>query len=210
MGERPISKQERQGASTAYDLYYLVNGKHFFWRNPNHGVTLIDGGRESAIAWHPEKAEAVRRLWTDIVSVNMTSATSGKDIVNNCRINFRNGHFLIVTDADTSGEVDHDRTPVYRDFVRALHLRLAQAPAGTIAFNAGASQGRHRVMTVMGVIAALFFVGTPLVLVFIVRDWRVLLTLAAGATFVWPFWKVIEANRPRSYDPRFPPGELMD
>jgi hypothetical protein len=59
-------------------------------------------------------------------------------------------------------------------------------------------------------IAALFFVGTPLVLAFVVRDWRVLLTLGAGAAFVWPFWKVIEANRPRSYDARFPPGELMD
>jgi hypothetical protein len=197
-------------ASTAFDLYYLQNGKRFFWRNPNHGVTLIDAGRESAIAWHPEKAETVRRLWTDIVSVNMTSATSGKDIVNNCRINFRDNHFLVVTDGGTTGEVDHARTPVYRDFVRALHLRLTQAPAGTIAFNAGASEGRHKVMTVIGLIAALFFVGTPLVLAFVVRDWRVLLTLAAGATFVWPFWKVIEANRPRHYDPRFPPGELMD
>jgi hypothetical protein len=192
--------------STAFDLYYLQNGKHFFWRNPNHGVTLIDAGRDSAIAWRPESGETGRRLWTDIVSVNMTSATNGKNIINNCRINFRNSRFLVVTDAGTTGEVDHDRTPVYRDFVRALHLRLAQAPAGTIAFNAGASEGRHTAMMVIGVIAALFFVGTPLVLVFIVRDWRVLLTLAAGAAFVWPFWKVIDANRPRSYDPRRPPG----
>jgi hypothetical protein len=47
-------------------------------------------------------------------------------------------------------------------------------------------------------------------LAFVVRDWRVLLTLGAGAAFVWPFWKVIEADRPPSYDARFPPGELMD
>jgi hypothetical protein len=114
-------------ASTAYDLYYLVNGKHFFWCNPNHGVTLIDARRDSAIVWQPEKGGAGRRLWTDIVSVNMTSATNGKNIVNNYRINFRDGRFLVVTDADASGEVDHGRTPVYRDFVRALHLRLAQA-----------------------------------------------------------------------------------
>jgi hypothetical protein len=65
-------------------------------------------------------------------------------------------------------------------------------------------------MTVTGVIATLFFVGTPLVLLFIVRDWRVLGVLAAGAGFVWPFWKIVEHNRPRSYDPRHPPGELMD
>jgi hypothetical protein len=183
--------------STAFGLYFLQNGKHFFWRNPNHGVTLIDAGRESAIAWHNEN-EAIRRLWTDIVSVNMMSTTGGKDIVNSCRINFRNSHFLVVTDAGTTGEVDHDRTPVYRDCIRALHLRLAQAPAGTIAFSAGASEGRHKVVTVMGAVAALFFVGTPLVLVFVVRDWRMLLTLAAGATFVWPFWNVIDAPTGRA------------
>jgi hypothetical protein len=31
----------------------------------------------------------------------------------------------------------------------------------------------------------------------------------AGAAFVWPFWKITGSNRPRSYDPRHPPGELM-
>lgn len=197
-------------ASTAYDLYYLQNGKRFFWRNPNHGVSLIDARRDSAIAWCPKKGEANRRLWTDIVSVNMTSGSTGKDIVNNCRINFRDGRFLIVTDSGTTGEVDHARTPVYRDFVQALHLRLAQAPAGTIAFNAGVSAGRHTAMRVTGAIAALFFVGIPLVLVFFLWDWRLLIALATGAAFVWPLWKAIEANRPRSYDPRFPPAELMD
>lgn len=65
-------------------------------------------------------------------------------------------------------------------------------------------------MTAIGVIAALFFVGLPVVLLFAVRDWRVLGVLAAGAGFMWPFWKIIERNRPRGYDPRHPPGELMD
>jgi hypothetical protein len=65
-------------------------------------------------------------------------------------------------------------------------------------------------MQAMMVVFVLFFVGTPFVLLFIVRDWRVLLTLAAGAVFVWPFYKVVEKNRPRSYDPKNPPGELME
>jgi hypothetical protein len=196
-------------ASTAYDLHFLVNGKRFFWRNPNHGVTLIDAGRESALLWRAESGEG-RQLWTDIVAVNMLSASDGKDAVNNCLIRFRDGRTLTVTDAGPSGQVDHDRTPPYRDFIRALHLRLAAAPAGTIRFTAGFSENRHTGMVAILFIVALFFVGTPLVLLFIVRDWRVLGVLAAGIGFVWPFWKIAENNRPRDYDPRHPPGELMD
>jgi hypothetical protein len=197
-------------ASTAYDLYYLQNGKRFFWRNPNHGVTLFDAGRDSAIIWRTDDGHDSRQLWTDIVAVNMTSGTSGKAVVNNCRIDFRDGRFLVVTDAAASGEVDHDRTPTYRDFVRALHKRLAAAPQGTIRFSAGVSETRHTVMMVLGVIGALLFVCLPVGVLFVVRDWRVLGPLAAGVAFIWPFWKVIENNRPRAYDPRTPPGELMD
>ena len=197
-------------ASTAYDLYYLLDGKRFFWRNPNHGVTLFDAGRESAILWRNEAGEAGRRLWTDIAAVNMASNSDGKDIVNHCLIRFRDGRSLTVTDAGPSGQVDHHRTPPYRDFVRALPLRPAPAPPGTIRFTAGFSQRRHTAMVAILFIAALFFVGTPLVLLFVIRDWRILGVLAAGTMFVWPFWKIADNNRPRDYDPRHPPGELMD
>jgi hypothetical protein len=196
--------------STAYDLYYLVNDKRFFRRDLNRGVSLVDGGRDSAILWRTTKGEADRQLWTDIISVNMTSGTSGKDVVNNCRIDFRGGRFLIVTDAGTTGQADHGRTPIYRDFVRALHSRLALAPPGTIRFSAGISNARQVVMLTLGAIARLLFVATPPGLVMILREWRALGPLATGTSFIWPFWKVIETNRPRSYDPRFPPGELMD
>jgi hypothetical protein len=206
----PAPELASAAASTAYDLYYLVNDKRFFWHDLNRGVSLIDGGRDSAILWRTTKGETDRQLWTDIISVNMTSGTSGKDVVNNCRIDFRGGRFLIVTDAGTTGQADHDRTPIYRDFVRALHSRLALAPQGTIRFSAGIWQARQVVMLTLGVIARLLFVATPPGLVMILREWRALGPLATGTSFIWPFWKVIETNRPRSYDPRFPPGELMD
>jgi hypothetical protein len=196
--------------STAYDLYYLVNDKRFFWRDLNRGVTLIDGGRDSAILWHTTKGKAGRQLWTDIISVNLTSGTSGKEVVNNCRIDFRGGRFIIVTDAGMTGQADHGRTPIYRDFVRALHSRLALAPQGTIRFSAGIWQARQVVMLTLGVIARLLFVATPPGLVMILREWRALGPLAAGTSFIWPFWKIIEDNWPRTYDPRQPPGELMD
>lgn len=196
-------------ASTSYDLHFVLEGQRFFWRNPNVGVTLTDAGRDSAIAWQSEGRDG-SGLWTDIVSVTMSSRTAGKDAINLCRIAFRGGRTITLTDAGADGLVDEARTPVYRDFLRALHARLAQAPAGTIAFKAGFSEGRYKALQVLFAIAALFFVGTPVVLLFIVRKWQVLGVLVAGAFFVWPLWKVVENNRPRSYDPRKPPGELME
>jgi hypothetical protein len=198
-------------AAKTYDLYFLLDGTRFFWRNPNHGVTITDAGRASSIDWRPGGGFADdSRLWTDIVEVGLMAATDGRAAVNQCRIRFRDGRAIVVTDCGEDGRLDESRTPVYRDFVRALHARLAAAPEGTVKFTAGVTEGRHKAMQVILVIAVLFFVGTPFVLLFIVRDWRVLLTLAAGAAFVWPFWKVTDNNRPRSYDPRRPPGELME
>ena len=49
-----------------------------------------------------------------------------------------------------------------------------------------------------------------LVLLVIVRDWRVLGPLVAGAGLIWPFWRIVQNNHPRSYVPRHPPGELME
>jgi len=114
-------------AGTTYDLYDLQNGKRFFWRNPNHGVALVDAGRDSAIVWRNDAIEVGRQLWTDITAVNMSSVSAGTDAANNCLIRFRDGRTLTVTDAGPSGQVDHDRTPPYRDFVRALHRRRAPA-----------------------------------------------------------------------------------
>ncbi len=196
-------------ASTSYDLYFLLNGKRFFWRNPNCGLTLIDAGLQSRLTWRTENGEDSRR-WTDIVSVTMTSGTDGKNEVNSCMIQFRGGRSITATDTGSNGQLDAGRTPIYRDFVRALHARLAHAPEGAIRFSAGMSEGRHTAMLVILMIGALFFVATPLVLLFIVRDWRVIGVLCTGAAFMWPFWRIIENNRPRTYDPRHPPGELME
>jgi hypothetical protein len=196
-------------SSKAYDLHFVLDGKRFFWRNPNLGVSLIDAGPDSAILWRTEDGEG-RRLWTDITNVNMLSVSDGKSAVNHCCIQFGDGRSITVTDAGASGQVDDARTPIYRDFIRALHARLKHAPQGLIRFTAGVSESRHTVLVAVVMIGALFFVATPFVLLFIVRDWRVLGVLAAGVGFMWPLWKIIENNRPRDYDPQQPPGELME
>ena len=196
-------------AAKSYDLYYVIGGKRFFWRNPNHGVTMIDEGRTSALTWRDESGEN-HGLWLDIAGVNLMLASDGKANINQCHIRFRDGRSITVTDTGAAGTLDEERTPVYRDFVRALNARLAMAPQGTIAFTAGVSEGKYRGLQIMFGIAAAFFVALPFVLLFIVRDWKVLGTLAAGAALVWPLWKVVRNSRPRSYDPKYPPEELME
>lgn len=194
--------------ATPYELAFITDGQRFFWKNPNCGVTILDAGRDSALLWETPQGEA-RRLWTEIDGVNMLLSTDGKQAVNQCSISFRDGRSLTVTDAGANGTLDETRTPVYRAFARALNARLAHAPEGTIRFTAGVPAARYRTLQILlGVMAALFVV-TPFVLLFIVRDWRVLGTLVAGAAFVWPFWRLNQNNAPRPYDPRDPPPELM-
>ena len=196
-------------AAKSYDLYYVIRGKRFFWRNPNHGITIIDEGRNSALTWLDEGREC-RGRWLDIAGVNLMLASDGKANVNQCEIRFSNGECITVTDTGAAGTLEEDRTPVYRDFVRALNARLAMAPQGTIAFTAGVSEGKYLGLKIVFGIAAAFFVALPFVLLFIVRDWKVLGTLAAGAAFIWPFWKAVQHGRPRTYEPKYPPEELME
>ena len=136
--------------------------------------------------------------------------TDSKDAVDKCRIDFRGGRFLVVTDAGINGKVDRIRAPVYRDFIRALHERLADAPEGDIHFTVGVSQTYRNAMLALGVIALLLFVVAPAVLVVDFHEWRAIGPLTAGATFIWPFWKKIGTNPPHAYDPHHPPGDLMD
>lgn len=196
-------------ADRTYDLHFILDDKRFFWKNPNRGVTITDAGRDSCLTWQSDGRET-RRLWTDIVAVGMNSGTDGKREVNHCRIRFLDGRALTVSDTGASGTLDQSQTPIYRDFVRALHVRLAKAPEGTIAFYAGVSEGRYLGMQIIMAIAALFFVGTPLVLLMWIQDWKILGVLAAGAAFVWPLYNVLKNNKPRHYDPRRPPPELME
>jgi hypothetical protein len=192
-------------ASRAYDLYYLVNGERYFQRSASHGVALIDDGRDSAIAWRNAGGEAGRQLWTDIVSVNMPDA-DGNNAVDKCRIDFRGGRFLMVTNVGINGKVDRTRVPIYRNFIRALHERLADAPEGAIRFTCGVSPAYRKAMLALGAITVLLFVVAPAVLVVDFHEWRAIGPLTAGVTFIWPLWRKIGTNRPHVYDPHDPPG----
>jgi hypothetical protein len=59
------------------------------------------------------------------------------------------------------------------------------------------------------VVAGLFLVVTPIVLLFVTSSWSMVWTLFAGVGLVWPLYRVMMANTPRSYDPRAVPAGMM-
>ncbi|MGE0566037.1 MAG: hypothetical protein AB7O50_16170 [Pseudolabrys sp.] len=189
-----------------YELFVIAGGKRFYFRNDDCGVTLDGDG----IAWTRNGEEARAPLNT-IREVRLQSGGDWRNAVNSCQIIFAGGHTLAVTDAGAHGAVDHARTPAYRAFVGDLHGRLEIAKlSASIAFIAGYTQGRYMVVLVCAILLGLMGVAAPLVLLFIVRDIKVLGLLVAGSFLCWPLARMVMANAPRSYNPSYPPIELLE
>ena len=71
----------------------------------------------------------------------------------------------------------------------------------------GARRGLGPPTTV--VIAAAFFIVTPLVLTFITGDPHALILMGTGVFLVWPFMGLVSHNTPRNYTPDALPDELI-
>ena len=59
------------------------------------------------------------------------------------------------------------------------------------------------------VIAGLFFVGLPLILVLLTGKAKALLIALAGFAFVFPVFKTMRKNEPRTYSPDSVPPDLL-
>jgi hypothetical protein len=101
----------------------------------------------------------------------------------------------------------HDRH--YCAFVQDLHARLAARKDTPIAFTAGFSAARYRFGKVVIVVAALFFLVTPAVLLLVTGVWQMVWPLFLGVSLLWPLYRVMQADAPRIYDLRQVPPELM-
>lgn len=189
----------------SYDLHLTAGERRLVLRNTDRGVRLGDW----RIGWTANGRDEDAGLET-IAEVRMQSGGYWQNPLNACVIRFRNGGLLTIHDGTEYGVADEANTPVYRDFVRDLHRHLAAAPAGTISFIAGYPQGLHVAMMVCAGLFALMGIATPIVLFAVTGKFQMLLLLIAGIGFCWPLWKMAQNNAPRTYDPRRPPGELME
>lgn len=173
----------------------------------DEGVGLTD----ERLFWANGGGEETRPL-SDISGVHLTVAhiTRHGDF-GSCEIRFGEAVPLQVVASSAFGFPDEQRSPVYAAFIRDLHASLAQRPAGTVRFSAGVSEGRLRVMQVMLIIAGLLFVALPLVLLLLLLSGELgmLAAALAGGILVAGLYGWTEKNRPRSYDPRRVPPELL-
>jgi hypothetical protein len=206
--EAPMTPAESQPASAPprhYALFVSESQARLFWKLRDEGVTLSAEG----ISWRTGGVERAR-AWNEIAGVNLAVGYVHKQgNVYACTISFRGGGVLIVRSVSAWGHQDEERDPVYREFVQTMHAVLARPELSGVHFHAGSTKGRALGLKIVMGIAVLFFVVLPLALIFIGPPLEVLFLVAAGAAFVWPLWRVMQANEPRTYSPRELPADLL-
>jgi hypothetical protein len=191
-------------ASRRYDLYTRGEVRLFF-RYRDEGVILDS----QDIRWMIDGLEEKRR-YADIVSIRLTSGTVGdSDPIFTCEIRFFDGRVLNVTNAGSAGLAgDQERTLLYGKFVRDLHRRIPETEGARIRLMAGSSETRQKFLYAVLVIAGLFFVATPLVLLFMTGDLQALWIAGAGVAFLYPVIRTAIRNRPRTYNCDHVPDDL--
>jgi hypothetical protein len=187
-----------------YDLYFRFGAAKFSWRNSAPGISLSD----DAIAWTADGREQQARL-SDIAEVHLQTGSVGHNMIASCRLRFHDGSTLLIASNNGSGLQDDAHDRAYCAFARDLHARLAARKDRQIAFTAGFSAARYRFGKVVIVVAALFFLVAPAVLLLITGSWQMIWALFLGVSLVWPLYRVMRADAPRIYDPQQVPPELM-
>jgi hypothetical protein len=191
-----------RGNPRTYNLCFSLNGGHFF-RKLDQGVTLGDDG----IAWTMDGCAAEMPLG-NIAAVQLRSA-GRTTIVDQCAITFADDSVLCVVNSDPGGFTDRERVPIYRDFVRDLHDRLAAGPYTEIRFSAGVPRWRYRAMLTATIVLAGLCGGFGLVVLVILGDVKGLAILILGGYACWKHGRTTLANAPRDYAPDHLPEELL-
>ena len=188
----------------SYDLYLKAGEKRVVWSYSDHGVTLTGDGIAWMVGGRPFQASL-----GDVAGVHLGLSYIEDDAIASCRLRFRDGSILSVTSSNRLGAQDSALGKLYVEFVHDLHTRLADRGNPRTFFTAGFSEGRYQLVRVLAVVGGLFFIAMPIVLLLISGDWKLALIIYTGLVLLWPFYKAVRANAPRSYDPRHVPPELM-
>jgi hypothetical protein len=201
LNEAPSTRE----AARRYDLFLREDRKRFFLRYKDQGVTL----NASEIAWTAGGMER-KKSFDDIFSIHLQSANVGQSpTIYTCVIEFRDGQQLLVTSASEYGSGWEEQSKLYGEFVRDLHARIPQIARGEIEFRAGNTEGKQKFLWATLVVAVLFFVATPVILLLITGDMQALWITLAGAGMVYPLIRSAKANEPRNYRCEYLPDDLV-
>jgi len=192
-------------AEAHYDLALRVKGQGLALTIRNRGVTLSD----ERIDWTFEGRADAARL-DAIVEVHLQTGAAWMEDgpAAMCRITFRDGYTLMISDVDKSGVKDAAQAGAYRGFVRDLHARLAKfnSPAR---FTAGYGATQFHVIAICAVLLGAMGIGIPVVLFLVRPEFEILFVLFGGLALTIPLFTMLFKNSPRSYEPTQIPTELL-
>jgi hypothetical protein len=192
-----------RGNARAYDLALTTSRQTVVFRLSNFGITLADDRLDWEIDGVPDAA-----LLTSIVEVNLRRGGWGHPVAQ-CRIRFKDGFILTVSDATPSGYPDAGKRALYREFVHDLHRRLAALPNPQAHFSSGFSKTQFHVLSLCALFFVVLWIGIPIV-VFLAGDAsELVLFLTFGSGCVWPLLRMLHNNSPGSYAPQTIPAELL-
>jgi hypothetical protein len=119
-----------------------------------------------------------------------------------CKITFADGYKLVVVNSDD------ERRPLYRQFVRDLHNRLA-ALRTTAVFTCGYQGFLYPLIIACAILLGIISIGGPIAAMIFQRGIGPITAMLAGVALFWPLSKVLKKNVPRNYDPHNVPEELL-
>lgn len=187
----------------SYDLYFGDGSAGLHLTNPNHCITVSDG----KIAWTTD-GRAREASFASITAVHLGSGAVGNVIIDQCRIEFIDGRKLVVSNWDSFGRRDESRVPIYRDFVRDLHARLA-ARSGAIRFTAGFPPWRYNILRVAAACLGLLCLAALVTALAFAPGLTGLGIVIAVAVILVPVVKLLRTNAPRDYTPDRLPDDLL-
>jgi hypothetical protein len=200
-----LATEPPRADTRSYDLALQVKGQGFTWTIRNRGITLGD----ERLDWVIDGRADAARL-DSIVEVHLQ--TGGAWIEEGpaamCRIAFRDGYTLIVSDVDKAGIKDEAQAGPYRGFVRDLHARLVKLRSAA-RFTAGYGKTQFQVIAACAVLLGAMGIGIPVVALFFRPEVEILAVLGGGLALTVPLFTMLLKNSPRSYEPTDVPSELL-
>lgn len=185
-----------------YDLNTHDGEVSTVWRHTDSGVRL-SGNR---IGWTAGGRTHEAPL-ADIASIRLTTAVDslrGPMGATACRIRFSNGAGVTVFGGNSFNPDEPARAVRYCAFVDDLHRRLGPKERASIRFIAGFGGARFGIGLVLVIVASLFFIVTPLVLLLITGEARLLIAPLFGVFLIGGLLKLVQTNAPHVYDPANP------
>lgn len=200
----PETPPDARGSARAYGLALHSSRQGVVFMLRDRGITVADDRLDWEIGGRPDAV-----LLASIAEVNLRTGGYWMSPIAQCRITFRDGFVLTVSDADPAGARDDAKRQRYRAFVRDLHRRLAALPSLQIRYVTGYTSIQFHAMA----LCALFFIGmcigVPITVFFIEPDAELVLLLVFGVSLVWPLLRMLHYNSPGSYEPQQIPTEVL-